>query len=245
MTNNNGMIGLGTPPYKRHYSAYKCGTALTEWLTLVVLAITMCGVLWYACIASSQNQHLADSVDQQVMINRPVIIANGLGILKTNSNGIPTKVRIATVNFGESTASVVTAIGHIFAVNNGETAPFDPECKEGGPWPIDTKLTALVPFEQPQSLSFSLSGPPSNKKGQSTPPNITIVAPQPIGAAGWDWSEATGQDFNDVGGKTVFVVGCVFYEGLDKTSYFSDVCVSWDGTPNFPTCADRGRNYIH
>ncbi len=217
-------------------------------LTFVILAVTMWGVLRYAREAKRQSKLLDESVKQQienvkqqVMINRPVIIANGVGIVEANASGVPTKVRVATVNFGRSTASVMTTVGHIFTTNAGEPAPFDHQCKEGGPWPKGNRLTALVPYELPPSLSLSLLAPA--RKGK--PESITIPM-QPIGSVAWNWTPAEGFDAASVNRrKTLFIAGCIYYRGLDDKTHFSDVCVSWGGGTDFPPCPDLARNFVH
>jgi len=67
-----------------------------------------------------------------------------------------------------------------------------------------------------------------------------------MGTVGWDWTAGQGQDVDDaLTGKTLFVTGCIFYRGLDGNPYFSDICVSWAGESNFPSCADVTRNFVH
>jgi hypothetical protein len=103
--------------------------------TAVILFVTLLYVKNYAEEAHNQSASLATSIAQQGMVNRPVVIANGVGIQEKDARGTPTKVGVNTVNFGKTTAEVVTTVGHIFAVNNGALAPFDPECDENGLWP--------------------------------------------------------------------------------------------------------------
>jgi len=42
--------------------------------TLYVLSLTLMGVWFYACEAHKQNKHLADSVAQQILDSRPVLL---------------------------------------------------------------------------------------------------------------------------------------------------------------------------
>lgn len=152
---------------------------LVDGLTLVVVFVTMIFVIKYAEEAHTQNISLTRSIQQQEMVSRPVIIANGVGVVDRDQKGVPIKVRAATVNFGQSTAPKMTAVGHLFIANAGDPAPVDPQCVENGPWPKGNRLTALVPFQQAPSLSLSL--PASPKKGADGPEAI-VIQTQPIGA---------------------------------------------------------------
>src|SRR5208283_2992850 len=91
--------------------------------------------LWiYACEARKQNQHLADSVAQQVLISRPVIIGHGIVRVTSRINNVPSAVNVPFVNFGRSVSPVAVAVGHIFVRDAKEFPPVDPECK--GRWPM-------------------------------------------------------------------------------------------------------------
>lgn len=120
-------------------------------LTVVILAITMWGVLKYACEAKKQSRLLdqsvkqqIESVKQQVLINRPVIMGNGALAVDFTKEKIPSKVLVGIMNFGRSVSPAAVAVGHIFVREVGEAPPVDPECKEGGPWPTEPKLTAIA-----------------------------------------------------------------------------------------------------
>jgi hypothetical protein len=42
---------------------------------------------------------------------------------------------------------------------------------------------------------------------------------------------------------SLYVVGCIYYEGLDKKQYYSDICSIWsEGT--FQSCSDWDRNFV-
>ena len=77
-------------------------TLIVSLATLIVLAITMAYVINYAGSASEQNRHLADSVAQQAMMNRPVVFANG--IHREGSDVYPVQVQANIVNFGKTVA---------------------------------------------------------------------------------------------------------------------------------------------
>lgn len=240
----DGGTGSQPPQKEKRWYPHHFGD-LVAGLTLIVLSVTMVFVIKYACEARRQTRLLNSSVKQQienvkqqVMINRPVIIANGIGIVEKNSFGVPIKVRVATVNFGRSTASVMTAVGHIFTTNAGEPARVDDQCKEGGPWPKGNRLTALVPYQPPPSVTLSI---PAGAK-----PGLITIPMQPIGATAWDWTPGEGFDPASVNkGKTLFVIGCIYYRGLDDRTHFSDVCASWAGGTDFPSCPDLTRNFVH
>ena len=204
-------------PDEDHY----CRPQKPNWVdigTLAVLSLTLAAVIVYACEAHRQNVALNNSVKQQAMINRPVIIGSGVAV-ETSTNGIPTKVVVTIVNFGRSTAPLMTAVGHIFVSDAGEPAPVDPQCKEGSSWPRGNRLTALVPYNS---------------------------ALAPTGITRWEWTPAEGQNVTEASNdKPLFIVGCIYYKGLDDSGYFSDFCVSWAGGNNFPVCTDSSRNYIH
>lgn len=186
--------------------------------TFVVLAITMVAVIIYAREAHRQNGLLNQTVEQEVIINRPVLIGNGVKILEWKDK-VPSRVGVIVINFGKTVAPAATVVGHIFLTEPGEPAPTDPQCNEFGPWPTGAKISALAP------------GP--------------FVNGYP-GLGAWSLSPAEGQDVAEANsGKTLFVVGCTYYKGLDNRSWFSDFCVSWAGGDNFPACQDHSRNYVH
>lgn len=85
-----------------------------------------------------QDNH---SLDEQVMINRPVMMENGADVVETKSDE-PSKVRIRLFNFGKSVAPMLMALGHIFVRNQ---APFDASCNEHGSWPTGYTITGLAP----------------------------------------------------------------------------------------------------
>jgi hypothetical protein len=220
---------------------------LINLLTLIVLAVTLVFVAKYAHEARRQTRFLngsvkeqIEAVNQQAMTNRPVIISSGISIQGKNEKGTPVKIAVVTTNFGKTTAEIMTTVGHIFVVNTGEPAPFDPDCNEKGGWPKGQKVTPLVPFVPPQPITITI---PPKKRGDK--PTTEIVYPQPIGTVSWLWDAAQGQDLGDLSGKTVFVTGCIYYKGLDHKRYFSDLCVSWGGGDYFPICPDVTRDFIH
>jgi hypothetical protein len=72
-------------------------------------ALTVIGVLAYGAIAYRQWSAMAKSVEQQVLINRPVILANGI-IPAQLVNGIPISAFVGNVNFGKSVALKISSI---------------------------------------------------------------------------------------------------------------------------------------
>lgn len=210
----SGNNDRDTPPKNEGYPWSKF---LIDLGTLIILTFTMIGVFWYACIASRQNTNLVRSVNEEIMVNRPVLIANGV-VAVQRSNNVPSRIAVVVINFGKTAAPSATAVGHLFIVEPGQPAPVDPRCSKSGKWPTDAPYSALVP------------GPGTKE------------APE-LGA--WVWEPAQGQDVTLVNaGKILFVVGCIYYKGLDGNVWFSDVCVSWAGGDSFRSCSDHNRNYV-
>lgn len=57
------------------------------------------------------------------------------------------------------------------------------------------------------------------------------------------WKLASPEDISKMGGRTLYAVGCVYYKGLDRTHYYSDVCTKWAGN-SFQPCDSRDRNHL-
>jgi hypothetical protein len=165
--------------------------------TIVLALVT--GGLWFAT---------SQSVSEQVMINRPVVMENGADIVETNA-GEPSKISIHVFNFGKSAAPTLMTPGHIFVRNQ---APLDKSCNEHGSWPTGYTITGLAP------------GAPFSQ----------------------EWPLADGENLAEAKqGKTVYVVGCAYYTALDKKSYFSDICMTWNSRDGFQACKEPNRNYVH
>lgn len=47
-----------------------------------------------------------------------------------------------------------------------------------------------------------------------------------------------------VKGNIVYIVGCMYYRGLDGNFFYSDYCVTWEGENRFRKCTDPHRNYV-
>ncbi len=163
-------------------------TLIVSLATLIVLAITMAYVINYAGSASEQNRHLADSVAQQAMMNRPVVFANG--IHREGSDVYPVQVQANIVNFGKTVALEVVAPGEIASTPSEEPAPRDPRCRENGDPPKDLYMTALAQVD-------AVMGSPSYYPAH--------------------WKLASYEDISKMGGRTLYAVGCVYYKGLDRT----------------------------
>jgi hypothetical protein len=127
------------------YAEYITFERVISTLNLLVLAVTMGGVFWYAGEARKQNMLIATE-------NRPVIYGNGVSALERTPDGIPNKVKVKFRNFGKSTAMSVGAIGHIFVADAGQPAPFEPICIEIARLPKGAGGTAVAPdaFIEPE-----------------------------------------------------------------------------------------------
>ena len=184
-------------------------------LTLVVLAITMCGVFCYACEARKQSGLIAQSLDQEILNGGPEVYQNGVEWSERTPDGVPSKVKIRLKNFGKLLATSVVSVGHILVRPSGEPMPVDPDCDETRKLPTVATVDAIAPNE--------------------------VVEKYWVPAQGEDLSEA-------LRGKTLYVVGCVYYFGLNrKKRYFSDLCVVWapNAPQDFQACDDPDRNYAH
>lgn len=120
---------------------------VVDFLTLIVLAITMCGVFWYAWEARKQSRLIAQSVEQEVLNSRPVVYENGVSALERTPDGVPNKVKINFRNFGKSMAQTVVSIGRIVVKDPAEPAPVEPSCNETGELPKSDKVRAVAPGE--------------------------------------------------------------------------------------------------
>jgi hypothetical protein len=186
--------------------------------TLIVLTATMFGVFIYADEASVQSGLIAKNVAQEVMINRAVVIPNGVEAVSRKGH-IPIEVHVLARNFGRSMALNVTMTGEIALRNPNEPPPVDPRCHEDKEAPTDLKSTALAATEGS---------------------NILDSEPNWIPAAGENVDEADT-------GKLLYAVGCVYYRGLDGQKYFTDICTYWvqNRKQDFPFCTQADRNQVH
>lgn len=199
--------------------------SFVDFLTLIVLTATLCFVIKYACAAEEQNRHLADSVEQQVLINRPVIFGHGLVEAEYGGENpeIPQKVGVPFVNFGRSVAPEAVAVGHLFVRKPTDPTPHDPA---GGnrntPWPIEPKMTAIATSEKDAS-------------GECLSQQNCAI---------WWWTPYSRDDVTLRKGDVLYAAGCIYYKGLDGRKWFTDYCVIWDGGSGFPSCNDKTRNLL-
>jgi hypothetical protein len=172
-------------------------------------------VLVYTISSCAQSCYLAHSVAQQVMIDRPVLLSDGMSTLQSKE-GIPTKVRITFFNFGKTVALNATPFGHLEIGNTNKTAPRDANCSPDRIPPRDVYHSALAPYENGGFMFH-------------------------------EWASLAETDVTELKNnptKIIYVVGCIYYEGLDHRRYYTDVCMTW--TPNWPyaICGDTDRNFI-
>ena len=186
--------------------------------TLIVLTATMFGVFIYADEASVQSGLIAKNVAQEVMINRAVVIPNGVGAVSRKER-IPIEVHVKSRNFGRSMALDVTMAGEIALRNPNVPPPVDPRCHEDKGAPTDLESTPLAAIQGSDTMDSE--------------PN---------------WIPAAGENVDEVDtGKLLYAVGCVYYRGLDGQHYFTDICTYWapDRPQDFRSCTATDRNYIH
>jgi hypothetical protein len=197
--------------------AYKKPRFAIEVAALVV-------VIFYTIFAGIQNLLLRENVNQQVLIIRPVVFANGIVSIEFKES-VPTKVRMTIRNFGKTTALKVTPVGHIEIGDPDKAAPTDSRCNPKSYAPTDTFSSALAPTDN-GGLMFTDWGVPNPYT--------------------WDLTEYKKNPQK----KTIYLVGCIYYESLDHRHYYSDVCAAWQPDQNlspfspWPPCLDADRNFV-
>jgi hypothetical protein len=195
---------------------------VTAWATIGAFAAAVI----YACFAEQQVAQMTASVDQEVLINRPVIIGHGIIGVTSCSNNVPCAVRVPFMHFGRSTSPEAVAVGHIFVRDAAEASPVDRECKQGGPWPTKPEVTSIA------------TSTASNENVQTDCSKLT-------NCASWNWTPEIEKDVATFrsGKKVLYLAGCVYYKGLDDHPWFTDYCVQWVGGQRFLNCPHR--NYLH
>jgi hypothetical protein len=183
-----------------------------------ILTITMIAVVWYAYEAHKQSALIANNVAQEVMINRAVVIPNGVEWVNRKGR-IPIEVHVKARNFGRSMALSVTMAGEIALRTPNEPPPFDPRCGEDKDAPTDLESTPLAAIQGSDT--------------KDSEPN---------------WFPAAGENVDEAEtGKLLYAVGCVWYRGLDRQKYFTDICTYWvpDRPQDFRSCPQADRNQVH
>ncbi len=159
-----------------------------------------------------------NALQQQVMINRPVVFDNGMAATEFDEDGFPKVVHLLIRDFGKTVALRVTPVGHLEIGDAYKNAPKDAGCNPDGLAP-DVWRSTLAPVEVGAS-----------------------------GFANWTLPENKSAVALKKGGtNTLYVVGCIYYEGLDGSHYYSDVCTYWKGASatDFQSCADTDRNFVN
>jgi hypothetical protein len=151
---------------------------------------------------------------EQVLTNRPAVIAN---VMRPNDiqDGEPNEALVTVVNFGRTLALNVIVPGEVVTAHSYETEPSDPRCSEYGRPPKDLYKTALAQVD-------AIPNHPSSYEAE------------------WKLAPYTR---NAEQGDIIYAVGCVYYEGLDGSLYYSDICNKWDGH-GFVACVNTERNYV-
>ncbi|MFZ0887540.1 MAG: hypothetical protein WA005_03740 [Candidatus Binataceae bacterium] len=183
-------------------------------LTGVIAAITAV----YASFAALQWCAIRQSVEQEVLSNRPIVIANGIEAVERTQDNVPSKVKVKLKNLGKSLAVDIVNVGQILIRPPGDPTPIDPDCDENG------KLPKVATVDKTAALAQN-----------------EFIEPEWGPALGEQLSRAKM-------GKVVYVVGCAYYFGLDRQKrYFSDICVTWapQAPQDFQSCGDANRNYTH
>jgi len=180
-------------------------------------------VVLYTTFAFWQSWELTQSVKQQVLINRPVIFANGISAT-ASQDGVPSKVRIIFRNFGKTVALNVVPVGHIEVGSAlASEAPHEPRCDPSYVPPRFVIQSALSPTTDDGLLAADWDAPSK-----------------------WDLTEYKKDPIKNA----IYVVGCVYYESLDHRRYYSDVCAFWQPDlkmsplSDFPSCIDSQRNTV-
>ena len=154
---------------------------------------------------------------QLVMQNRPVVTANRITPCMQRINNWPQAVDVVVVDYGKTVALNVVAPGELISAPSNDSAPVDSRCAANKSPPTNMYRTTLA------QVGALTNGQPSY---YPTTWNIERV-----------------DSLNHMEGRTLYAVGCIYYKGLDGSSYYSDVCTQWTGKI-FDVCKDRQRNYV-
>lgn len=197
--------------YKRREQRRDRWRVFLEFLTVV-------GILAYGAIAYRQWNAMAKAVEQQVLINRPMILADGI-IPAQLVEGTPVIAFVDNVNFGKSIALKVFSVGRLKIQDSDKATPTDPECN---------------PDHRPKDTTLALA-----PRGEVADPNSHA------GGFRAQWYLVHPSDAARAKDRMMrlYAVGCAYYEGLDHSSYYSDICAMWTGSA-FQPCEDPDRNYI-
>ena len=183
----------------------------------VILTITMIAVVIYACEAHRQSNLILKSVRQEVMINRPALVPNG--VTEVGADPIPKEVSAHLRNFGKSLAIDVKSTGEIVMAAKGPPYPRDPVCEDKWNPPANLAPTAVA---------------------SDNTNNYLDSWPHWIAGQAQDIS-----DYNR--GKTLYAIGCVWYRSLDNELYYTDICTYWDpkNGNSFAFCIAPDRNVTY
>lgn len=192
-------------------------------LTLIVLTVTMVYVIKYARISSRQNDNLTRSVNEEVEVNRPVVLTNGIFPVaqdpktkKWNQADQPTDAVVVNfINFGRTLADKVVAVGMLAIVAPEEDAPHDQRCSPDGQPSQGVRASPLAP--------------------------TGAIVP---GAGRELWPLRNSDNLAQLArGDILYAAGCIYYKALDGLQYYTDVCAVWhDGS--FQLCSNPNRNLI-
>lgn len=186
-----------------------------SFLNLLILAVTMAAVIWYASEARKQSSLIAQSVEQEVLNSRPIVYENGVSVSERTPDGIPNKVKINFRNFGRSMAETVVSRGRIVVRDAGAPAPVDPFCNEAGELPKSDKVRAIAPdaFTEADWVP-----PPGEDLSEVSRGEVLYV----VGCVYYSGLDRIKTYFSDL---------CVVWTPK--------------GVRDFESCNDPGRNYLH
>jgi hypothetical protein len=217
--------------HDRYAQIRQCSESLKDWAQKVskdfgrklhharfVLEVLGFFVLtFYAWQAYKQRLEMTRSVAQQVLSSGPLMYPNGVAPTGFTVDNIPNKAHIRFHNYGNSLALNIVTIGHII-MGDAKTPPHDPGCN-------------------PNATSLP-------KEGSFVDALETGADRQPLEK---DWFPINERELIQANnGRTLYVVGCVYYYGIDRTHlFFTDICLYWDrAKPQvFQTCNDTARSY--
>jgi hypothetical protein len=182
---------------------------------LIVTIGAVAGAWIYAGIALFQWCEMRNSVEQQVIINRPVLLNDGMKALESK-DGYPAKIQLTIFNFGKTVALNATPFGRLEIGNPDQPAPKDPDCDPHRIPPTNVFHSALAPYDSGGWLNYQW--------GLDTGVDLGLLSKNQH--------------------RVLYGVGCVYYQGLDLKRYHTDICVTLTPNWPFAICGDTDRNFV-
>jgi hypothetical protein len=140
------------------YDASQDETRRRETQSTFFQGMTLTIVAAYTVFTYYQWSAMRQSVDQQVLINRPVVFNNGMRSLESE-DGVPNKVAVTFRDFGKTVALRSTPFGHLEIGDFNKNAPREKSCDLPtvplGLW----FSTALAPADNGGLMTVNWSAP--------------------------------------------------------------------------------------